>query len=327
MATAIMIGRLEQQICYEGIQKIFFECGRLGHRKEHCPHIIRQGPSTSKAELKVAGEACSSSRSAHAPDISRSGEGTSGIVREAEQSKDQVDMREGVYRPWIVVACRKNETKPLKSGGTSPRQSSGVGFRNSEYVEKGNLDQAAVLDGLNRETKRKLSPPKFLDKAQIASVVQSIRQEGKHQAQPSPTLMLKSGDTRNNPARPNSAPNSLRLSSVKGKKSAARNRITIGDQSSAVGVLNSNCAGLNQPQVSANLVGKDGQRRCCDGQYRSGGADGIRFTAGTVSSRGESRELGFCPGQGASTADPTLGVCQLSNQGNMEGELNVGLIY
>ena len=197
LATAIMIGRLEQQICYEGIQKIFFECGRLGHRKEHCPHIIRQGPSTSKAELKVAGEACSSSRSAHAPDISRSGEGTSGIVREAEQSKDQVDMREGVYGPWIVVACRKNETKPLKSGGTSPRQSSGVSFRNSEYVEKGSLDQAAVLDGLNRETKRKLSPPKFLDKAQIASVVQSIRQEGKHQAQPSPTLMLKSGDTRN----------------------------------------------------------------------------------------------------------------------------------
>ena len=54
LATAIMIGRLEQQICYEGIQKICFECGRLGHRKKHCPHIIRQGPSTSKAELKVA---------------------------------------------------------------------------------------------------------------------------------------------------------------------------------------------------------------------------------------------------------------------------------
>ena len=132
---------------------------------------------------------------------------------------------------------------------------------------------------------------------------------------------------RNNPARPNSTPNSLRLSSVKGKKSVARNRITIGDQSSVVGVLNSNCAGLNQPQVSANLVGKDGQRRCCDGQYRSGGVDVMRFTAGTISSRGESGELGFCPGQGASTADPTLGVCQLSNQGNMEGELNVGFIF
>ena len=40
LATAIMIGRLEQQICYEGIQKMCFECGCLGHRKEHCPHIV-----------------------------------------------------------------------------------------------------------------------------------------------------------------------------------------------------------------------------------------------------------------------------------------------
>ena len=196
--------------------------------------------------MKEDGEACSGSRVAHAPDMSRSGEGTSGVVRDAEKSTGQVDVRKGVYRPWIVVACRKNETKPLKSGGTSPRQSSGVGFRNSEYVEKGSLDQAAVLDGLNRQTKRKLSPPKFLDKAQIASVVQSIRQEGKHQAQPSPTLMLESGDISNPLAQPSSAPNSLRLSSIKGKKGVTCNRISSRDQSSAVGVLNSKCAGLNQ---------------------------------------------------------------------------------
>ena len=31
-----------------------------------------------------------------------------------------MDVRDGVYKPWIVVASRKNGTKPLKSGGTSP---------------------------------------------------------------------------------------------------------------------------------------------------------------------------------------------------------------
>ena len=41
LATAIMIGKLEKQICYEGIEKMCFECGRLGHRKEHCPHVVR----------------------------------------------------------------------------------------------------------------------------------------------------------------------------------------------------------------------------------------------------------------------------------------------
>jgi len=171
LAIAIMIGRLEQQICYEGIQKICFECGRLGHRKKHCPHIIQQGLLTSEAKLKEVGDACSGSHVAHAPNISRNGEGTSGVVRDAEKSTDQVDVCEGVYGPWIVVARRKNATKPLRSGGTSPRQGSGVSCKNTEYVEKGSLDRAAVLDGLNREAKRKLSPPKFLDKAQIASVV------------------------------------------------------------------------------------------------------------------------------------------------------------
>ena len=121
LAIAIMIGRLEQQICYKGIQKICFECGRLGHRKEHCPHIIRQGLLTLEAKLKEVGETCSGSRVAHAPNISRSGEGTSGVAYDAEKSTDQVDVCDGVYGPWIMVACRKNATKPLRSGGASSR--------------------------------------------------------------------------------------------------------------------------------------------------------------------------------------------------------------
>ena len=88
-------------------------------------------------------------------------------------------MCEGVYRPWIVVTCRKNGTKPLRSGGTLPHQSYGIGSRKSEYVDRESLARATVLDGVTREAKRKLVPPKFLDKAQIASVVQSFRQVGK----------------------------------------------------------------------------------------------------------------------------------------------------
>nr|POE89608.1 hypothetical protein CFP56_02327 [Quercus suber] len=68
-------------------------------------------------------------------------------------------------------------------------------FRDNSNGEKGSLDQAVVLDGPAREVKRKMPPLKFLDKAQIASVVQSIRSEGQLQAQSSPILMLKSGDT------------------------------------------------------------------------------------------------------------------------------------
>ena len=75
-----MIGRLEQQICYEGIHKMCFGCGRLGHRKEQCPYIIRQEPMASEMGVKEGGEIVSSSRQTHASDMLSSGEGTSAIL-------------------------------------------------------------------------------------------------------------------------------------------------------------------------------------------------------------------------------------------------------
>ena len=101
--------------------------------------------------VKEGGETVSSSRKIHAIDISRSGEGTNDVVVGSEQYAEQVDVHEGVYRPWIVVARRKNGTKTLKSGGTSPRQSSGFSFRDNGNVDKESLVRADVLYGPLRE--------------------------------------------------------------------------------------------------------------------------------------------------------------------------------
>nr|POE74065.1 hypothetical protein CFP56_74206 [Quercus suber] len=320
LATAIMIGRLEQQISYEGIQKMCFECGCLGHRKEYCPHVVRQGPSASKAEVKEAGATCSSSRSAHVPDEARNGEGTTGVLHVTEQNTEQEDVREGVYGPWVVIARKKGSTKPLRSGGTLPRQGSGISIKNTKHVENGSTDRAAALDGITRETKRKLAPQKFLDKAQISSVLQSFRQEGKFQAQQSPTRMLKTSETSHTLFQPKPAQNSLRLSSVKGKKGAARNRVISGEQGSAMGVQSSNCNGSSLSQVSVDLVGNDGQRINCVGQHKIGSADGLQFTAGTRSTRSEAREMGFYPDQGVSKVEPKIGVLQPLTQESMKGE-------
>ena len=305
LATAIMIGRLEHQICYEGIQKMCFECGQLGHRKELCPHIVQQGPSSSEVGSKEAGQTSSSPRFAHVPDEAGNGEGTSGVPLDLEQSTEQVDVREGVYEPWIVVTRRKNRTRPLRSGGTSPRQSYEIGSRKSDYVDRESSARAVMLDGITRKAKRKLAPPKFLDKAQISSVVQSFRQVGKDQAQPSLTFMLESSDTR-----PILAPNTLRLATVKGKKGAARSRSINGIQGSTAGVLSSNHIGLNHSQVSSDRDGNDGHFINGDGQGRFGGTDSIQFTAGTGLSRCESGEMDFCLGQGACKAVPFVGFLQ-----------------
>lgn len=39
------IWRLAQIVLYEGLSALCFECGRIGHRKEACPHVIK-GPQT-----------------------------------------------------------------------------------------------------------------------------------------------------------------------------------------------------------------------------------------------------------------------------------------
>ena len=143
-------------------------------------------------------------------------------------------MHEGVYGSWVMVTCRKNGTKQVKSGGTSPKQSTGFNFRDNGIVEKGSLDRVVVIHGPTREAKRKLSLLFLLDKAQIASVVQSLRSEGQKQAHSSPTLNSNNGDTNYISTRPKSTQNTQRLPSVKGKKGAARNRFSFGEHNSAI---------------------------------------------------------------------------------------------
>ena len=234
LATAIMIGRLEQQICYEGIHKMCFGCGRIGHSKEQCPHIIRQEPPVSEAGEKKSGDTAAKSCSAHDSDIARSGVGTSSDVASTEQCAEQDVVHEGVYWPWVVVTRRKNGTKQLKGSGTSPKQSAGVSFRDNGFVEKGGLDRAGGFHGPIRDAKRKMSPPLFLDKAHFESVVQSLRSEGPKLAQSSPIRDFNIGGT-DIPTRSKTIPNPQRLSSVKGKKGAAQNRSYVGDCNGAAG--------------------------------------------------------------------------------------------
>ena len=40
LINTILIGKFEQAVAYEGINKLCFSCGRIGHKKEFCPYTV-----------------------------------------------------------------------------------------------------------------------------------------------------------------------------------------------------------------------------------------------------------------------------------------------
>ena len=50
LVMAILLGKVEQPVSYEGIQKLCFGCGRLGHQRQACPYTIRHSSLTREAE-------------------------------------------------------------------------------------------------------------------------------------------------------------------------------------------------------------------------------------------------------------------------------------
>nr|POE85896.1 uncharacterized protein CFP56_18243 [Quercus suber] len=60
LVTTILIGKFEQPVCYEGIQKLCFGCGRVGHQKNLCPYTIRHDSPVEKSEMTHEGSVPSS---------------------------------------------------------------------------------------------------------------------------------------------------------------------------------------------------------------------------------------------------------------------------
>ncbi|KAK9999306.1 hypothetical protein SO802_018909 [Lithocarpus litseifolius] len=42
LLRSILIARFRQDILYEGIGSLCFSCGRVGHRKTHCPYTVKE---------------------------------------------------------------------------------------------------------------------------------------------------------------------------------------------------------------------------------------------------------------------------------------------
>ena len=115
LITTVMIGKLQQTVTYEGIHNLCFECGRMGHKREACPFVIRPVPPCEEAEKGGAGDRGASTHVVHDADSAKINLGPHG-----KDNVVQEDVHKGLYGPWVVMARRKKETKFQRSGGSLP---------------------------------------------------------------------------------------------------------------------------------------------------------------------------------------------------------------
>ncbi|XP_030923106.1 uncharacterized protein LOC115949992 [Quercus lobata] len=112
LINTVLIGRFEQPVVYEGIHKLCFSCGRIGHRLEACPLTIK------KPEPPVEGGPVSAGENTHVVHdsyCSGTGSGT---------NKDSIAGREeDGYGPWMLVARRKAGQKKTNNAVTSENHS------------------------------------------------------------------------------------------------------------------------------------------------------------------------------------------------------------
>nr|POF21005.1 hypothetical protein CFP56_59199 [Quercus suber] len=89
------IGQLAQIVSYEGLSALCFVCGRIGHRKEACPHVIK-GPQTENPRATQ-----------DKPNNSEEQQ----MSKDESQAKIHNNELDG-YGQWMVVIRKKKAQKP-----------------------------------------------------------------------------------------------------------------------------------------------------------------------------------------------------------------------
>ena len=99
LINTVLIGRLKQQVVYEGIHKLCFACSRIGHKKDDCPHTILKPISPEREENGESDES-TRSRKVHATDSTTDGCDTLGGSGATTDSTS--------YGPWMIVTRKKS---------------------------------------------------------------------------------------------------------------------------------------------------------------------------------------------------------------------------
>ena len=167
LTTALLIGGKEQLVCYEGIQRLCFSCGRISHQRENCPYVVREvTPQAREAEGKkdVWANQGDVGREFDIPGSSSGTSKDSGVHKDMVGEDTLVENAKDMYGPWIMVSRRRSGSKVIKK--VVPNDPS-----TSRMTGEGKF---GLIKAGQREGKRKVASESSMLEAQIANVVQSI---------------------------------------------------------------------------------------------------------------------------------------------------------
>ena len=113
LINTILIGRFEQSVQYEGIQRLCFSCGRVGHLKEACPYTIHKGMGSANVVDSVEISTVGEDGSCNGHEANRT-DPCSKVAGIATSSTSGVEEDSDLYGPWMIVTRRRNGHKGTK---------------------------------------------------------------------------------------------------------------------------------------------------------------------------------------------------------------------